>query len=281
MRIKRRMIQILLALIVAYIAVVVYMAVNQRAFIYFPSKRTESAQLAIAGNVGIEAWRDGQGQLIGWKSKALGKPPANRMLVFHGNAGQAVDRHYFVDVFTALDKGQAWEVFVLEYPGYGARAGSPTEPNLLDAAEAAIASLQKVDNRPLFLLGESLGSGVASQMAARHPKEVAGIFLITPFTSMTDIAVRQYPFLPVRLLLRDRYESEEALKKYSGPMAVLLAERDSIIPVQFGNRLYDGYTGEKRLWVERGADHNDIDYDADRSLWREVSDFLTAATKPL
>jgi pimeloyl-ACP methyl ester carboxylesterase len=263
-----------------YLGFILLLALFQRSFIYFPSRGTEAELLTVAKASGILPWRDATGELIGWKSAPRAGESKNRWLVFHGNVGQAVHRDYFIDGFTAFDDGRLWEVFVLEYPGYGTRDGKPTETALLGAAEAALKQLQQDDKRPVYLLGESLGSGVASALAARHQDAIAGVFLITPFTSMTAMAARQYPFVPVRLLLRDRYESDVALKTYHGPLAILIAGRDSMVPAQFGRSLHDEYAGRKRIWVQQHADHNSLDYQPDAKWWREVSDFLLQRSGP-
>src|SRR5690606_26402997 len=143
-----------------------------------------------------------------------------------------------------------WEVHVFEYPGYGAKPGSPGEKRFAVAAREAFEALGTEDERPVFLLGESLGSGVACSLAAEFPERVAGLVLVTPFTSLPDVAAHHYSFFPVRWLLRDRYENAEALQGYGGPLAVLLAGRDEIIPAALGRKLHDGYDGPKQLWVQ-------------------------------
>ena len=82
------------------------------------------------------------------------------------------------------------------------------------------------------------------------------------------------PFLPVQRILRERYDAAEDLKGYAGPVAVLLAGRDEIIPVKFGQRLFDGYPGPKRLWVQEDRGHNSLDYDPQAGWWREMTGFL-------
>lgn len=273
-RFKRMVVLLLAVLGLSYLGVVLAMVAMQRSFIYFPDNGTEAELVQLARQSGLQSWRDGQGQLIGWKSAAHSPPPANRLLILHGNAGQAADRDYLMQGWTQLGGGKLWEVFVLEYPGFGARAGHPSEAAIMAAAEAALQQLLQSDRRPLFLLGESLGSGVASQLAGRHPEAIGGVLLVTPFTSLVDIAAGQHPYILVRLLLRDRYESDQALQKYRGRLTVLLGGRDTIVPTRFGQRLYDGYDGPKRLWIQPEAGHNNLDYQPAAAWWREVSDFL-------
>ena len=123
------------------------------------------------------------------------------MLVFQGNAGSALDRTPFVRGFERL----GWEVVLVDYPGYGARTGAPTQTSLTEAGLEALDQLRREDDRPVYLLGESLGSGVAAQVARQRPDAVRGLFLVTPFSSMADVAADHFSWVPARLLLRDRW----------------------------------------------------------------------------
>jgi pimeloyl-ACP methyl ester carboxylesterase len=223
--------------------------------------------------MGLQVWRDNAGEAIGWKSP--GDTNARyRMLVLHGNAGYALNRGYFVTGLRA--QGRQWDVFLFEYPGYGARKGTPSEANFKAAATQALESLLATDSRPVFIIGESLGSGVASFLASTLPNKVAGLLLITPFSSLTDVAAYHYPFLPVRTLLCERYDSREALSHYNGPVAFLLAGRDEVVTSELGQQLYESYSGPKWLHVEAHAGHNNLPYDPAAPWWGEVSTFLTS-----
>jgi pimeloyl-ACP methyl ester carboxylesterase len=194
-------------------------------------------------------------------------------MVLHGNAGYALHRVYYARGFAALDEG--WQVFLFEYPGYGARDGSPSEEAIKRAALAALQRLLDEDDaRPVYLVGESLGSGVAAYLAAEYSAQVAGLLLVTPFTSLVDVAAHHYPVLPVRLFLRERYDNREALARYGGPVAFLLAGRDEIVPTRLGRELYDRYRGPKWLRVDENAGHNSLDFRPGASWWRELSSFL-------
>lgn len=247
------------------------LATLQRQLIYFPGKARPDQLSAFAAGLSLEAWRDDQGATIGWKPQ--NRPAArNRIIVFHGNAGYALDRNYFVTGLQALKN--EWEVFLFEYPGYGARAGTPSESSIKEAATQALQSLLAADPRPVFILGESLGSGVASYLASSFPKQVSGLLLITPFSSLTDVAARHYPFLPVRLLLSERYDSLAALSHYRGPVAFLLAGRDEVVPTGLGQKLHDSYKGPKWLRIEADAGHNTLPYNPGAAWWAEASGFL-------
>ena len=246
----------------------------QRKLMYIPSHEPESALLDLARNDGFEPWRDDTGAIIGWKSIRRERQAANRMLVFHGNAGYALHRSYDVSGFEGIDGGRTWEIYLFEYPGYGARPGAVGQEQFVKAGLHALNALCEKDSRPVFLLGESLGSGPACALAHASPDRVAGLFLVTPFARMGDVAAHHFGFLPVRLILLDRWDNAAALRGYRGPMAMLIAGQDEVVTAAQGRLLYEGYAGPKRLWTQPGAGHNSIDFRPSAPWWREVSDFL-------
>lgn len=270
----RKILRILRALAVLWLVLVLLVAVFQRSLLYFPTRDSESALLAVARSAGLQPWRDGTGAIIGWKSATRAQPAANRLVVFHGNAGYALNRTYYVEGFEQLDAGRTWEVYLFEYPGYGARPGELGEASFNAAALAAIRTLAEADARPISVLGESIGSGPACFLAKAEPQRISGVVLITPFRRLLDVAAHHYPFLPVRLILRDRWDNATALADFRGRLAVRLAGEDEIIPTAHGRQLFDGFAGPKRLWIEPDSNHNGLDYRPGHPIWRETSDFL-------
>lgn len=244
----------------------------QRQLIYFPERAGERELLARAAEIGLQPWRSRAGALIGWRSASLQRAE-RRMLVFHGNAGHALYREYFAAGLAAT--GAEWDTYLFEYPGYGARPGEPSEGAIIAAATRALEELLENDAPPLYLTGESLGCGVASTLAASFPEAVRGLLLVTPFTRLADVAAHHYPFLPVRLLLSERYDSVSALARYHGPVAFLLAGRDEVVPTALGRQLHDGYTGPKWLRIQPQAGHNSLDVSPAAPWWREFSEFLS------
>jgi uncharacterized protein len=245
----------------------------QRQLIYYPEVAPEERLLKTASGIGLRDWRDRDGQLIGWHTPST-RNTARRVVVFHGNAGHSLYRQYFADGFLAL--GDDWQVYLFEYPGYGARQGTPSESGIKAAALDAVEELRTEHPEPLYLVGESLGSGVATHLASTMPTRVDGLLLVTPFTSLTDVAAGHYNWLPVRALLSDRYDSGKALRSYRGPVAFLVAGSDEIVPAELGRELHAIYQGPKLLIEQAGAGHNTLNFDPAASWWREVSDFLLA-----
>ncbi|TVP75779.1 MAG: alpha/beta fold hydrolase [Puniceicoccaceae bacterium] len=270
--------RILLYVVMIYGGLLVSVAAFQRSLIYYPSTDSEERMISIAEYIGMEAWLDGDGHIIGWKDESAGTDgeTAGRVVVFHGNAGHALHRSYYRDGLRSLpEEAGRWRVYVFEYPGYGAREGRPSEAAIKRAADEAVQSLlETADGEPVYLIGESLGSGVASYLAGKYPDAVGGVLMVTPFTTLADVGRQHYPFLPVAWLLRDNYDNLAALEAYGGPVAVLLAENDRVVPAELGRSLYEQYAGPKRLWVQTGRGHNDLDMSSSASWWPEVFLFL-------
>lgn len=264
--------------IVIYLAVVLFYAFMQRSFIYFPQAQSLAAAQASVERMGGSAWRDNDGSWLGWRDAS--PDAARRALVMHGNAGQALDRRYWTALFRGLHESGPWEVTVLEYPGYGPRAGKPSEQALRDAALQAMDRLQAERPGPVLLLGESLGSGVAAHVAAARPDAVAAILLVTPFASLGAVAQHHMPFLPVSLLLRDRFDTLKLLADYTGPMVIVTGTDDTIVPEPLALPLKAAHRGPLLHWSQPGAGHNNIDVNPGSEGWREIDAFITAARTP-
>ena len=255
------------AVVLVAIVAVAYLA--QRRLLYFPTRNGLDASTRLAGAVGLEPWLDGVGRFIGWRAPHPGGAPVARAVVLHGNAGTALDRIYLRDVLQGPGLPRI-EVFLLEYPGYGPRAGSPSQESIVAATVEAIDLLGA--EAPVFLVGESLGSAAAALAAAARPR-VAGLLLVTPLASVTAVARRHYPFVPPSIV-RDAFRADLALPRYGGRVAFLLAGRDEVVFADLGRALFEAYPGPKRLWEEQGAFHNTLRFRPDDPLWAEVWGFL-------
>jgi pimeloyl-ACP methyl ester carboxylesterase len=213
-----------------------------------------------ADSVFIEA-ADGT-RLHAWHIKAA--PGAPLVLYFGGNA-EAVS--WMVAEVPRRAPGSAW--LLVDYRGYGSSGGAPSESALVADALRWHEHASGL-SRSLFVFGRSLGSGVAVQLAAARP--VDGVILVAPYDSMVEVGRRHYPFLPVRWMLKHRFESLQPAAAARAPLLCLVAERDQIIPVIHSRRLYDAWAGPKR-WVElSGAGHNSTDGAA--QFWTAIRSFL-------
>ena len=256
----------LLTLGIAYSLFVFAAAIFQRRLMYFPRTIPPALAEPAAAELGFVAWRNPSGQIIGWKLPATSSPTAS-ILITHGNAGCAIDRGYLAD---PIHDAAPVDVYVLEYPGYGSRSGSPDKRSILATAGEAFDLL--TNGLPKYLVSESLGAGVACDLARTHPTEVAGLVLFMPYHNLASVAQRKMPLLPAYFLLLDRFNPAECLKDYRGPVKIVLAGADEIIPLESGRRLFEGYQGPKTLQIIPGAHHNDI---AGQSpvWWKEVFSF--------
>ncbi|MDB6109297.1 MAG: hypothetical protein JWR69_1047 [Pedosphaera sp.] len=261
---------IILAVIYAGLLLTVFL--GQRSFLYHPYRASAESFTKTAQSQRLETWQNAAGELIGWKHTAQGKGPHDRILILHGNAGCAIDR---VDYAGSLQGAEECDVYLLEYPGFGARAGSPSQESLFQAADEALTLLGK--DTPVYLIGESLGTGVAAYLAGTHPDAVAGVLLVAPYHNMADVAQHHMPLFPVSWMLWDKFPSATYLSKYHGRVAVLVAGQDVVIPNRFGRQLYESYAGPKKLWENPLAGHNDLP-DEPAEWWRELIGFWKAGT---
>lgn len=197
--------------------------------------------------------------------------PCGTIVIFHGNGGTAFDREFYMGPLTNL----GFRVILAEYPKYGGRPGRVGEkPFVADGLETVRLAHEQYGG-PLYLLGESLGCGVAAAIAAKTAVPIAGIILITPWDTLAAVAKSLFPYLPVKVFLTDRYDSIRNLQSFQKKIAVVGAEYDEILPIKHAHNLYASLpAGKKRMWVIQGATHNDWPFHASDSLWREMTDFV-------
>jgi pimeloyl-ACP methyl ester carboxylesterase len=252
--------------VIGYLVVLVSFTLLQRYLIYVPTKLTPQFAEQAAAKKGFIPWRNKSGQLMGWKLPAS-SAPSGSVLIAHGNAGWALNRAYMA---MPIHDAAPLDVYILEYPGFGAREGSPGEKSFLSAADEAFESLP--ENLPAYVVSESLGTGVAAHLAQKYPARVNGLALFVPYNKLAAVAENHVPFLPAYFLLWDRFDPAAWLKDYHGPVKIIVAGADEIIPPVLGTRLYDGYAGPKILQVIPNAHHNDT-MDQPPEWWREMIAF--------
>ena len=217
-------------------------------------------------------------RLAGWFVPPAGtpgrgprEPRSPAVLVCNGNAGS---RWLRAPLAAALARA-GLAVLLFDYRGYAANPGRPTEPGLAADARAAVAYLaarSDVDPARLVYFGESLGAAVALRLAVERPP--AALVLRSPWASLAEVGRRLYPWLPVSLLLADRYDSLGLAGRLAAPLLVVAGERDRIVPAAHSRRLFDAAHQPKRLVVVPGADHNDPELLAGPRLLAEVLGFL-------
>lgn len=259
--------RVLKLLAIIYVLTLIAVLFGQRRLLYAPTKLSLDACNEIARRSGFVAWQNASGDVIGWKWVSGTISARDRVLITSGNAGCAI---YRTDFATMLNQAGSFDVYILEYPGYGARAGSPSQKSFCDAADEAFGLLAK--DGPFYVVGESLGTGVASYLAGAHPQYVAGLLLITPYHNLGDVAQNHMPIFPAKWMLWDKFPSGESLRRYHGRVGVLLAGKDIVVPNRFGRRLYESYAGPKRLWEVASATHDSAPFQPSE-WWKEVVAF--------
>jgi len=223
----------------------------ERRLMYFPDTRRTSP-----ASVGLESVEekvirtpDGAEVILWWGKARPGQPT---LLYFHGNGGSLAGRAQTIAGF--LGRGQG--VAMMTYRGYGGSTGRPSErANIADALRAYDALVAwGVKPEDIVLYGESLGSGVAAQVSAKRPS--GGLVLDAPYTSIVDVGAAAYPFLPARLLMRDRYETMRVIGQIQAPLLVIHGDEDEVIPVDMGRRVFEAAPELKEIVILRGAGHN-------------------------
>jgi uncharacterized protein len=236
--------------VIVYLCIVGAAWVFQRKLLYFPSP--ERVQPADAGLKGVTErvvnTRDGQ-QIITWVGPP--KPGFPTILYFHGNGGNLTGRA--ARMATYLEQG--YGMTMMSYRSFSGSTGSPSERANVADALLAFDTLVASGTKPsdVIVYGESLGSGVATQVAAARP--VGGIILDAPYTSTVDVGAQAYWFLPVRLLMADRYETIHHIKKVTAPLLILHGERDVVIPVAMGRAVHAAAKSPKEIATFPGAGH--------------------------
>lgn len=258
--------RVLIIIAIVYVLICLAVFVFQRGLIYFPTRIPADVIESVAKDHGFEPWKNPSGKIIGWKIPASNTATGS-VLIVHGNAGTALGRDYIAQ---PIHEAGDVDVFVLEYPGYGARDGSPGKSTMVAAAEEAFQLMPS--NLPRYVVSESIGAGVACELAGNHPSEVAGMVLFVPYDNLASVAQRHMPFLPAYFLLRDRFNPAAHLENYHGPIEFVVAGADEILGPETGKRLFDKYNGPKNLQLIPGAHHNDISGQP-ADWWRSVFKF--------
>jgi pimeloyl-ACP methyl ester carboxylesterase len=249
-----------------YVAVVVGAILMQRKLLYFPTRDSLDRLVQAGRNVRLESWTL-KDRAVGWRRPAPHSPALGTVLVVHGNAGHAILRAVYADAF---QRAANVDVCVLEYPGYGFRDGEASESAFCTAADEVVLAMEP--GTRLFVVGESLGTGVACYLAGAYSNRIDGLLLVAPYDRLTNVAQDHFPWLPARWILRDRFDSVTHLSHYQGRVAIWVGGNDVVVPARFGRRLYESFSGPKMLRDTAGAGHEDVFHEPPE-WWKQVTDF--------
>jgi len=248
----------ILALVSFYLLLLIIVFFFQGSLLYHPSvdnyledqaarEPTEVEKIKITTKDKID--------LVGWfYNKNLEN--FKTILFFHGNAGSLANRTYKLNHFKDLNLN----FLIIAWRGFNENKGKPNEIGLYEDAESAIRWLKMkgIDEKNIILYGESLGTGVAVEIAQN--KNYAGVILESPFTSMVNMGKRYYPFFPVRFLLRDKFESYKKIPNISVPVLIMHGKVDKIVPYDMGKKMYELANEPKFFYSQEYGDHM-VEYD--------------------
>jgi fermentation-respiration switch protein FrsA (DUF1100 family) len=239
-----------------YLGVLIVLLALENAFIYHPTRDTEDWQappndrvqdveLHTADGTRIHAW---------WCPPQTWEPAQGAVLYCHGNAGNL---SYRGEGITRWQQQMNLAVLIFDYPGYGRSAGRPSEAGCYAAAEAAydwLTQIQHVPAERIVLYGGSLGGSVAVELASRHP--CRALVVVSTFTSIPDMAQKQFPWMPARWLVRNRFDNLAKIGHCRQPFFQAHGTADSTIPFSMGQRLFAAANEPKQFFAMDGYDHN-------------------------
>jgi len=230
--IRRLVIAFLISFAGLYFAALGVLYVYQRNLLYLPNaKAVAPSAVGFDAQETAVATADGERLLAWYKPAAAGRA---LILYFHGNGGGLDGRGERFRKLTSRGDG----LLAVEYRGYAGSTGSPSEAGLIEDGEATYGAALRLGADPsrIVLFGESLGSGVAVALAAKH--RVAALVLDSPYTSIADVASSRYWMFPTRLLVKDAFRSDERIAEVAAPLLVVHGDRDDAVPIRFGERLF-------------------------------------------
>jgi fermentation-respiration switch protein FrsA (DUF1100 family) len=268
------MLKIIFSALVVYLLLCACAYLFQRRLIFMPtsgsvpepkalSLRAERVRIPVSDDVTLTGWWAGSGA------------SPYTLIWCHGNAGNISHRAEELRDFMR----DGLNVLLFDYRGYGESTGSPTALGIKEDALAAYDFLRSrgVEADRIVPYGRSIGSGAAAHLA--NERDVAGLILVQPFTSTADMGRHAYPFLPVKLLLKENLDNVAELTRYEGPLLVLHGDADDIIPYAMGKRLFDSAASEKKTMVTlEGGDHNSIGFTHSNRILDSIAEWLDGLT---
>ncbi len=252
---------------ISYLFILIAMYLFQETFLFFPDQ-SPFGQCPGMFNDDVISRQAGD---VRFYSKEV-EDSDKWVIIFHGNAGNACDRTYLFDLL----KDTKSNIAILEYPGYGNDSNKPSQSIILEHAFKLVRHIREMDSRalPIYLLGESLGTGVATFVASTS--EVSGLILISAYTSISDVAQHHYPWLPVKYLIKHSFNATLWANKTQAPVILFHGINDNIIPIEFARRQLINFHGQKKLIEISNSGHNDIVDRGANILHENIKAFIKA-----
>jgi uncharacterized protein len=247
---KRYFLKIILIFFLLYFSVLLVLFMFQRNLLYHPTDnnyfgdqlkvRIQKVKIRTADNI----------ELLGWFHR---KDINNfkTIVFFHGNAGSLENRIHKINHFKDIDVN----FLIIAWRGFSGNQGKPSERGLYEDGKSAINWLNNkgIKNEDLILYGESLGTGVVVHLAQND--KFAGVVLESPFTSMISAAKNVYPYFPIRILLKDKYENDKKIKNIKSPILIMHGKKDKIVPFWMGKKIYELANEPKYSYFSESDNH--------------------------
>jgi len=248
--IKMNYLTLLLIITSIYFLILISTYIFQRDLLYHPGEnnyfgdsltvKIEKIKIKTQDNIELLSWYHNK-NLNDYKT----------ILFLHGNAGSLENRIHKINHFKDMNVN----FLLISWRGFSGNKGKPTEKGLYEDARSAVEWLQSkgVEESNIIIYGESLGTGVATEIAQN--KNFAGVILESPFTSMIDAGKNKYPYLPVKFLLKDKYESNKKIKNIKRPILIMHGKVDNIVPFEMGKKMYELANQPKYSYFSEYDDH--------------------------
>ncbi len=249
-KIKMFLFNALFVIISAYIIVMIFLYFYQRNLLYHPAENNYSGDKLTVNIEKVKITTEDDIELLAWyHNKNIKK--YKTILYLHGNAGSLENRIHKINHFNDMNIN----FLLLAWRGFNGNSGNPTEQGLYLDAKSAVKWLinQGINEENVIIYGESLGTGVATEIA--QYKNFAGVILESPFTSMVDAGKSKYPIFPIRLLLKDKYESDKKIKNIKSPILIMHGEVDKIVPFWMGEKMFKLANEPKYSYFSQYDDH--------------------------
>tara|TARA_Y100001960_G_scaffold325057_1_gene406704 strand:- start:627 stop:1418 length:792 start_codon:yes stop_codon:yes gene_type:complete len=259
---------ILLIFILVYFIILISTYIFQRNLLYHPTENNYSGDQIVVSIEKVKIKTQDGIELMSWyHEKNLDN--YKTVLFLHGNAGSLENRIHKINHF----KDMNINFLIIAWRGFSGNKGKPTEKGLYEDARSAVTWLKSkgIKENNIIIYGESLGTGVATETAQN--KNFAGIILESPFTSMIDAGKDKYPYLPVSLLLKDKYESNKKLKNINIPILIMHGKVDNLVPFHMGQKMYEMANEPKYSYFSEYDDHM-MEYN--QNLLNALKDFINS-----
>ena len=241
---------ILLIFVLIYLFILISTYLFQRNLLYHPSENNYFGDQLLVSVEKVKIKTKDNIELLSWYH-TKNNNGYKTILFLHGNAGTLENRIHKINHF----KDMNINFLLVAWRGFSGNKGQPTEQNLYEDARSAVKWLESkgIKENNIIIYGESLGTGIATEIAQN--KNFAGIILESPFTSMIEAGKDKYPYLPVKFLLKDKYESEKKIKNIKSPILIMHGKVDNIVPFHMGKKMYELANNPKYSYFSEYDDH--------------------------